>query len=138
MPEKEIIKVIKEAPEELNAQTVIHWSHTYQELLMMDKMGTYKTYAIRDKAQKFVELKCITYDKEKKCYLCLPIPNYNKTTYEMRPRDGGFVCSCQFHNQVIEKQKVPGLICSHVLALKLQLKIWNWAKQRKEYKAEII
>lgn len=120
-----------EKPEELTPHTVIKWSNTYKNLEILDKEGKFKTYSIRAKARRFLENECIEYDKEKKCYLCKPLKGYNKTTYEIRSLPNQqFSCSCQFYNRVVLRQNITNLICSHVCALKLMLKIWNWKKRR--------
>jgi len=107
-----------EKPALLTPKTVIKWSEHYKRLEMEGE----KTYSIRAKARKFIENNCIEYDKEKKCYLCKPIKGYNSTTYHLINKNGEFECSCQFH------QKTKRM-CSHILALYLQLKIWNWNKR---------
>ena len=134
--EEKIVQKYEE-PEELTPKTVIHWSNTYKQLEILDKDGFFKTYSIRAKARRFLENGCIDYDKEKKCYLCKPIKGYNKTTYEMRNwyhKDArattGFNCTCQFYQRVVTRQRIAGLICSHICALKMQLKIWNWQRRK--------
>jgi len=107
-----------EKPPLLTPKTVIKWSEHYKKLEMEGE----KTYSIRAKAKKFVENNCIEYDKEKKCYICKPIKGYNSTTYHLVNKGKEFECSCQFH------QKTKRM-CSHILALYLQLKIWNWNKR---------
>lgn len=116
-----------EPPKELNMHTVVKWSTSFKRIEEIDAEGKVKTFSLRSKAKRFLMEECIEYDKEKKCYLCKPIKGYNKTTYEMYPKAGQFNCSCQFHNNVVMRRlDIPGLVCSHVLALKLFLKIWNW------------
>jgi len=115
-------------PAEINSKSVIYWSEHYKMLKGVKSGG-----AIQTKARKFVELGLIDYDKEKKCYLCKPIPGYNKTTYHITwnkfhlkykgEGNGDFECSCQF-NQKTKK------MCSHILALYMQLKIWNWRRRK--------
>jgi hypothetical protein len=39
----------------------------------------------KEKAYKFMELGLIEYDKEKKAFVCKPIPGYNSTTYQLIP-----------------------------------------------------
>jgi len=126
-------------PKELTPKTVIHWSNTYKHLEILDKHGIFKTYVIRYKAQRFVENKCIDYIKKedskdgKGYYICKPIKGYNQTIYEMRPTGNQqFDCTCQFYNVVVKKQEITGLTCSHVCALKLQLKIWNWERRKSQ------
>lgn len=117
-----------EIPREINSKSVIYWSEHYKMLKGVKEGG-----AIRTKARKFVELGLIEYDKEDKCYLCKPIIGYNKTTYRLfwdkahlkykGDGYGEFECSCQY-NQTTFK------MCSHCLALYMQLKIWNWNRRR--------
>jgi len=119
----------EERPEFLTTETVIKWSNTYKRLEMLEKDGKFKTYSIRKKALRFVENECIDYDREKKCFICNPIPGYNSTKYEIKNNykfSSGFECNCQFHQKVVVDR--PELMCSHCLALLLQLKIWNWKK----------
>lgn len=123
----------EEEPDELTFKTVVKWSKTYKQLQCLERTGKFKTYTIRWKARRFIENGCIDYDKEKKCYLCRPIEGYNNTTYELTPNHGEFECNCQFFQNVVKKQEA-GLICSHVLALKLQLKIWNWQRRKDKEK----
>ena len=119
-----------EEPTELTPNNVVYYSSTYKGLKILDETGTWKTYAIRMKARRFLRENCIVYSKEKKCYQCLPIKGYNKTTYDLKAnKDKTFECSCQFHQQVVKKKNIPGLCCSHALALKLMLKMWNYNKQ---------
>ena len=120
--------ISEEIPREINSKSVIYWSEHYKMLKGVKEGG-----AIRTKARKFVELGLIDYDKEKKCYLCKPIKGYNKTTYRQvwdKTKQkykgegfGDFECSCQY-NQTSFK------MCSHILALYMQLKIWNWERRR--------
>ncbi len=133
MEEKE--KITYEEPQKLTPNNVVYYSNTYKQLRALNAEGKWKTYAIMLKAKRFLKEGCIDYSKEKKCYLCKPIPHYNQTTYELRPIENHqFSCTCQFYNRVVIKQKIPGLCCSHVLALKLMLKIWNYNKRKDKEK----
>ena len=124
-----------EEPHELTPHTVVKWSSTYKALEILDKSGQWKTYAIRLKARRFLRNQCIEYSKEKKCYLCLPIKGYNSTTYELKSLPNQeFECNCQFYQRVVKKKDIPGLICSHICALKMQLKIWNWNRRKDKEK----
>ncbi len=120
--------VSEEIPREINSKSVIYWSEHYKMLKGVEDGG-----AIRTKARKFVELGLIDYDREKKCYLCKPIKGYNKTTYhifwdktKLKYKESGehgeFVCSCQYNQKTFK-------MCSHILSLYMQLKIWNWQKK---------
>jgi len=129
--------MIEEPPKELTPETVIKWSNTYKQLEILDKTGKFKTYSIRAKARKFVKAKCIDYVKKaetidgKGYYRCKPLKGYNKTTYKIFSLPNQeFECNCQFYQRVVKLQKIPGLVCSHICALKMQLKIWNWEKKR--------
>jgi len=119
--------ISEEIPREINSKNVIYWSEHYKMLKGVKEGG-----AIRTKARKFVELGLIDYDKEKKCYICKPISGYNKTTYHLiwdksRLKYNGkgygeFECSCQYNQKTLK-------ICSHILALYMQFRIWNWNKK---------
>lgn len=122
------VGVSTEIPREINSKTVIYWSEHYKMLKGVKEGG-----AIQTKARKFVSLGLIDYSKEDKCYLCNPIPGYNSTTYRLfwdkgkvkynGKGYGDFECSCQFNQKTFK-------MCSHILALYMQLKIWNWERKR--------
>jgi len=120
-----------EEPSELTPNNVCYYSTTFKGLKILDETGVWRTYSIRLKARRFLRENCISYSKEKKCYQCGPIKGYNKTTYDMSAlKDKSFECSCQFHQTVVKQQKIPGLVCSHVCALKMMLKMWNHNRRR--------
>jgi len=134
--EKEI-KQTYEEPQTLTPNNVCYYSNTYKALKILDETNQWKTYAIMLKAKRFLRENCIEYVKKADSadgvghYICKPIKNYNKNTYIMKSLpDHQFSCSCQFYNRVVIKQNIPGLICSHVCALKLMLKIWNWNRRK--------
>jgi hypothetical protein len=114
----------EEPPAELTTHNVIYWSEHWKKLVVEggeDAKG--------QKAKKFIENNCIEYVKKedsetgKGYYICKPIPDYNKTTHRItNSSDGSFECSCQEY----QTYKRP---CSHIIALYLQLKIWNWNKK---------
>jgi hypothetical protein len=115
---------IEDPPEELNANNVVYWSEHWKKLVVLGG-----DTAIGTKAKKFVENNCIDYVKKevsetgKGYYICKPIPGYNSTTHKINYLiDGEFECSCQYH-------QTTKRTCSHILALYLQLKIWNWNKK---------
>lgn len=121
-PNTEIIK--EEPPQELNSKNIVYWSTHYKSLVVE---GGEK--AIGAKAVKFVENNCIDYHKDefdpsKSHYYCLPIPGYNKTTYHIKwiKENKEFECDCQY-NQTTKR------MCSHILGLYMQLKIWNHNKK---------
>jgi len=119
----EVIK--EEPPKELNHKNIVYWSSHYKKLVVEGGES-----AIGAKALKFIENNCIDYVKDWKgvfgdnLYICKPIPNYNKTTYEIRwDKDlKEFSCNCQYH-------QTTKRMCSHILALYMQLRIWNYNKK---------
>lgn len=123
---------IESPPIELNERTVIKWSEHYKRL-----EGTKGEKVIRSKARHFLIKKCIEYDPNGEKYaehtpgdyeghkfICKPIEGYNLTTYRMWHKNGEFECSCQFY-QTTKAQ------CSHITALWLQIKIWNYNRSHK-------
>lgn len=121
-----------EKPQVLTAKNVCYYSEHYKRL-----EGFQGCNAIRSKAIKFVELNLIKYDpdslaygetEEKHNYICLPIPNYNKTTYRLTYNNliKDFECSCQFYQTKLIKKEDP--YCSHWLALYLYFRIKHWNK----------
>lgn len=72
------------------------------------------------KARKFIEHECLQWDPDRKCFICLPIPGYNSTTYSLFHTKDSFQCDCQ---AFVKKYKESGHgFCSHVLALLIFLK----------------
>jgi hypothetical protein len=117
-------KETEEPPKELTPQNVIFWSTHYKKLVVEGG-----DTAIGFKARRFIENNCIEYlkdeyDSSKSCYICKPIKDYNKTTYHLKWNKelNDFECDCQFNQRVHR-------MCSHILALYLQLKIWNYNKK---------
>ena len=106
-------------PIRLTEDNVIYWSEHYKQLEGI-KEGT----AIRTKARAFLHNNSIQWDKDQKCFICLPIKGYNHTTYRMFKKGENFDCSCQFYNKVSKDWEKP--ICSHILALYLYLKLKKW------------
>ena len=79
-----------------------------------------KTKAI---AMTFIKHGLIDYDKEKKVYSI----NLSSAQYQIKWEKGKFSCNCGFED------------CPHVLALYLQLKIWNAERQtEKNISAELL
>jgi hypothetical protein len=112
----------EEPPIELNHKNIVYWSSHYKKLVVEGGEN-----AIGTKALKFIELNCIEYYKDavnpkNNCYICKPIEGYNKTTYKMKNIPGGFECDCQYH-------QTTKRMCSHILGLYMQLKIWNHNKR---------
>jgi len=133
--EKPVIQIVKEEkPRELNYKNVVYWSEHFKRL-----EGIKQGQAIQTKAKLFLKKGCIKYDPNESGYdsyssnfdghrfICSPIPGYNKHTYRLwwNKELNDFECSCQF-NQTI---KIP---CSHITALWLQIRIWNWNRKNKQ------
>lgn len=77
------------------------------------------------KAEMLVEKGCIK--REGNAWICLPVPNYNHSTYLITPlkepfRVGGFdvfyECSCQGYN--VKKGKGERPYCSHIMAVEIK------------------
>lgn len=130
-------KEVASPPEELTAENIIYYSEHYKKL-----EGVEHGSAIRTKAKKFIQLKCIEYDPEGKKYdpndlfiphehkfICKPIKGYNKTVYRLAWNEKlqEFECSCQFFQQM-KAQNSGFLTCSHQTALYMWLKMLNWKK----------
>jgi len=116
-----------EPPSILNSKNVIYWNEEYKRL-----EGVTEASAIRTKAKKWLENNCIVYSERDQCFICKNIKGYNKTFHKIRKVGDNFECSCQFHNKIV-KENLTHLMCSHVLAVKLQISIWkhnnsSWAK----------
>ena len=129
MPYEEEKIETEEPPTELTAHNVVYWSEHWKKLVVEGNET-----AKGAKAKKFIENNCIEYVKKefsetgKGYYICMPIPDYNKTTHKINSVNGEFECSCQYY-QTYKRT------CSHILALYLQLKIWNW--NRKNIKTDV-
>ncbi len=116
--------ITEEPPLELTPKNIVYWSSHYKKLVVEGGES-----AIGTKALKFIELGCIDYFKDpiepaNNCYICKPIEGYNKTTYKMKwsKLNNEFECNCQFH-------QTTKRMCSHILGLYMQLKIWNHNKK---------
>ncbi len=97
---------------EITKENIHKFSRHYQK-------ADRKTRAI---ALTFIKHGAIDYDKEKKIYLI----DLSAAHYEIK-WNKKFVCSCGFDD------------CPHVLALYMQLKIWNAERQtEKNISAEVI
>lgn len=78
------------------------------------------------KAHKLLELGCIEYDKERRLFVCKPIPGYNSTTYELvslssaeqvKLGDSSVSHSCSCQGYVTKQKRGETPFCSHLLAL---------------------
>ena len=108
-----------EPPKILTPFNVAHWSSSFKQVEDLNE----DTASIRHHALRNVREEKIEYDKFKKCYTCGKL--------EMRPVGRTFDCTCKFHKTKVQEN--PKRMCSHVLSLKLQLKIWN-SQRRAEAK----
>ena len=86
-----------EPPEQLTQKNIIYWSPEAKSL------NVPKGKARLTKAKKFLSLSCIKLDGEN--FTCVPIPGYNKTTYNGTLTE----CNCQFF-------QTTNQTCSHILA----------------------
>ncbi|MBE3092769.1 MAG: SWIM zinc finger family protein [Chloroflexi bacterium] len=117
-----------EEPDELTPQNIVYWSSHYKKLVV--EGGETAKGA---KARKIIELKLIDYVKknqetgEKGYYICKPLPG-NKTTHKMNSfLLHEFDCDCQ-------EYQTTHRTCSHILALFMQLKIWNYNRKKDKEK----
>ena len=113
--------------DELTYDNVIEVSRSYKK---MEEIGLHKKYDTKEiliTARNFLINNCLDYDKDNKCYTCKPYHIRGRKIYKIRFVKGGFSCDCDRSAQL---PQIDGLICEHVLALKLMLKIWNNAKRR--------
>lgn len=108
-----------EPPKKLTKTNVIYWNEDFKRL-----EGVTEANAIRTKAKNWIEHDCIDYDCKKKVFLCKKIEGYNKTTHIITKIGDRFECSCQFYNKIV-KENLGQLTCSHILAVKLQISIWE-------------
>lgn len=87
---------------------VQYYCHIEEELL----------HSRKHKAMKFVENKCIEFNKEQNFFVCKPLIGYNTREYRI-DRDStvewGYRCNCQFYT-MNEKKDEPKM-CPHILAL---------------------
>lgn len=106
-----IIEVSYEKPRVYNFKNVMYWEPESKRLLTLKKDGNKEAGTILNKSKKFLELNCI--QKSGDNYICLPIKNYNKTTYTINPVK--WSCNCQGYS-IYNK-------CSHLLAVKQKIYI---------------
>lgn len=108
-------------PIRLTSDNVIYWSEHYKRL-----EGVKEGSAIKTKAKAFIDQNCISWNKYTKEFECLPLKG-NHTKHRMvKQPDGSFDCTCQFYNKTVKNSGQPNLLCSHVLALYLYLKLKRW------------
>lgn len=115
-------------PNELNNENVFDYSNSYKKLKAIARI---QTYPIIFKAKELID--CIKYVKKADSedgegyYKCMD--------YKMKSIGKEFNCTCQFY-QFAKKLNIPGLICEHILALKLQLKMWSYNVRKDKEKYE--
>lgn len=107
-----------EPPKKYTPNNVCYWETTSKDLITEDKGKPMLT-----KARKFLENDCIRGVGETlTTWECLPLPNYNKTTYRISLTKTGFVCNCQGFNKKLKDYDSLSSdvkpICSHILAVK--------------------
>lgn len=86
-----------------------------QDLVYDIKNKEFKS-TVKKKAVLFLENGCvriITRDR----FMCLPIKDYNKTTYHIINYNNHWECNCQG----FQKNK----ICSHIIAVKMFIQGWK-------------
>jgi len=99
-------------PVELTINNVVYWSNTFKRLRSDGEK------AVTTKAHHFLQDGKVRYDSEFNVFRVDPARG-NKTTRTILTSNNRFECNCQ-NNQT------TGRICSHILAVKLWLKIKNW------------
>jgi hypothetical protein len=97
-----------EPPEKFTFHNVMFWEPHSRQLLEKKKDGSTEAATMLTKAKKFLEFKCI--ERKGAAWICKPIKEYNKTTYNIAHEEYGWKCNCQgFANNNI---------CSHIIAVK--------------------
>jgi len=120
---------------EINKQNVIEYSNTWKRLVEINEQRLYDTREILAYGRSHLNNECLDYDKETKCYTCKPFIRRGRI-HKIKFVKGGFVCNCKRFKKL---PKIKGLVCEHILALKLMLKIWNYEKRKdKELGIDII
>jgi len=118
------IKQEFEMPKELTPQNVCFYSNTYKTFV--DELGKPVANVLKRKAIFFLEHCAITYDKERKCYYCMPVKGYNSSVYTLvyDKLIKQYECNCQGFQTKKFKGEKP--VCSHYLALIFHFKIKHW------------
>lgn len=117
-----------EPPVEYNEDNVVYWHKESKELRTASKSGDKKAGTLLTKAKEFLFNDCIKQENGT-TWLCLPIPDYNKSTYNIRLTSEGWDCNCQGFNKKQSDFKDGNSnikpICSHILAVKQFMFIEN-------------
>jgi len=119
---EEIIKksiVSAEEPEIVDFHNVMYWEPNSKQLIERKNNGEREATSMLNKAHKFLTAGCVC-QKSEGIYMIKPLINYNKTTYTVIEKDGGYYCNCQgFHKNGS---------CSHILAVRQFIFAGNYHK----------
>ncbi len=123
----------------INKENVTENSKSWKKIIEINENKEFDTRDIQLRALNFLNNDCLgpdCYDKEKKAYICKPFTIKGKEA-TIKYHKGGFKCNCKTYKELPE---IKGLVCEHILALKLQLKIWNNEKKRdqEEFGSDVI
>jgi hypothetical protein len=110
-----------EDPKEYTIKNVTYWEPSSKALMIAKGSGDKHASPLLTKAKKFLIEGCIE-QVNNTTWLCMPLINYNKTTYFIRSIKGGFTCNCQGFNKKYTEFETGNSditpICSHILAVK--------------------
>jgi len=104
-----------EKPLNYTPTNVIYWEETSKELRREGRFGI----SLLNKARKFLQNNCIE-QTSNTSWICKPIKEYNKKTYEITSTENKFQCTCQGYKKKFKEYSegdsniLP--ICSHALA----------------------
>jgi len=129
----------------IDKKNVTEHSGSWKRIDEINNNREFDTRNIKVRALNFLSFDCLgpdCYDKEKKAYICKPFTKRGKEAI-IKYHKGGFKCNCKTFKEFEKEEDVPlikGLVCEHILALKLQLKIWNNEKKRdkEEFGSDVI
>lgn len=119
----------------ITKENVTEHSKSWKRIVEINDAGLFNTRDIQLRALNFLNNDCFgdnCYDKEKKAYICGPFTLKGKEA-TIKYHKGGFKCNCKTFKEFDKIDDVPGiagLVCEHILTLKLKLKIWNNEKKR--------
>jgi hypothetical protein len=112
-----------EPPREMNPEIVKFHEPMSKALLQISEIKDWNPKTLLTKAKKILENDCIKYIGNGK-YNCLPIANYNKSTYVISFNNSeiGHSCSCQGFADKMKKFEEGHSdirpICAHIIAVK--------------------
>ena len=113
----------------ITKENVINYSNSWKRIAEIDNQTKFDVLTIQLRALNFLKFDCLgpdCYDKERKAYICKPFTIKGKEAI-IKNKKGAFNCNCKTFKNLPE---IDGLVCQHILALKLQLKIWNNERKR--------